>query len=289
MKRKPRRNENRNAHGIGDSKGERGLRNGELPSPPGPSSPPASLAANTAEKQRGRKLAVPCLRGPSATALAPVNTEEKPVVPEPRYIILTGTPASRPPALPNDGSLRVAGAPGETTQDVDARIAMHPAMQNAFLAKVFTEGKIDPERGNKLTGPLDMTACAEQMVQKLEAIDRGDLREAKQMLMAQATTLQAIFMEMGRRAALNMGTYIDPAETYLRLALKAQAQCRATVETLAEIVNPRPIFINPKQVNHAGGNQQVNNSEGPQQVNNQAPGPRVAENENPSNKVLENT
>ena len=183
--------------------------------------------------------------------------------------------------------MRVTAAPGETEQDVAARLAMHPAMQNAFLAKVFTEGKVDLEKGSKITGPLDMTACAEQMVQKLEAIDRNDLTEAKQMLMGQAATLQAIFMEMGRRAALNMGTYIGPAETYLRLALKAQAQCRATVETLAEIVNPRPIYINPKQVNHANGNQQVNNSDGPQQINNSPAPARAAESENQANKLLE--
>ena len=52
--------------------------------------------------------------------------------------------------------------------------------------------------------------------------------------------------------------YLPAAETYLRLALKAQAQCRATVEALAEIKNPRPVaFV--KQANIAQGPQQVNN------------------------------
>ena len=42
------------------------------------------------------------------------------------------------------------------------------------------------------------------------------------------------------------------------LALKAQAQCRATLEALAEIKNPRPVsFV--KQANIANGPQQVNN------------------------------
>ncbi len=51
-----------------------------------------------------------------------------------------------------------------------------------------------------------------------------------------------------------MGT----AETLLRLALKAQSQCRTTLLTLAEIKNPRPIaFVN--QANFAHGPQQVNN------------------------------
>jgi len=44
----------------------------------------------------------------------------------------------------------------------------------------------------------------------------------------------------------------------MRLAFKAQAQCRATVETLAEMKNPHP-FAFVKQANIANGPQQVNN------------------------------
>jgi hypothetical protein len=46
-------------------------------------------------------------------------------------------------------------------------------------------------------------------------------------------------------------------ETYLRLALKAQSQCRATLETLAAIRNPQPVaFV--RQANIAHGPQQLN-------------------------------
>lgn len=49
-----------------------------------------------------------------------------------------------------------------------------------------------------------------------------------------------------------MGEYLNATDTYLRLALKAQAQCRATLQTLAEIKNPRPVaFV--KQANIAHG------------------------------------
>jgi hypothetical protein len=55
-----------------------------------------------------------------------------------------------------------------------------------------------------------------------------------------------------------MGEYMDATETYLRLALKAQGQCRATLETLAVIKNPQPVaFV--RQANIAHGPQQVNN------------------------------
>jgi len=46
---------------------------------------------------------------------------------------------------------------------------------------------------------------------------------------------------------------------YLRLALKAQSQCRTTLETLAVIKNPAPVaFV--RQANIAHGPQQVNNT-----------------------------
>ena len=49
---------------------------------------------------------------------------------------------------------------------------------------------------------------------------------------------------------------MDHADRYMRLALKAQGQCRATVETLALLKNP-PVFA--RQANIAGGAQLVNN------------------------------
>jgi hypothetical protein len=79
------------------------------------------------------------------------------------------------------------------------------------------------------------------------------------MLYSQATALQAIFTNLARRA--NSQDYLKQWEAYLRMALKAQAQCRVTLEALAEIKNPRPVaFV--KQANIAHGPQQVNNGQG---------------------------
>jgi hypothetical protein len=77
------------------------------------------------------------------------------------------------------------------------------------------------------------------------------------MLNAQAVALNSIFAEMSRRAALNMGQYPEATERYLRLAMKAQSQCRTTLETLAAIKNPPVVYA--KQANIAHGPQQVNN------------------------------
>ena len=63
----------------------------------------------------------------------------------------------------------------------------------------------------------------------------------------------------------------------MRLALKAQSQCRATLETLATIKNP-PVVIA----------RQANISSGPQQVNN-GPFPRAEGIESTPNELLEQT
>jgi hypothetical protein len=76
-------------------------------------------------------------------------------------------------------------------------------------------------------------------------------------------------------------------EMLMRVAFKAQSQLRTSVDSLAELKSPRPIYA--KNFNVANGNQQVNNADGPQQVNNGAAAPARAENPEAvtANKLLE--
>ena len=77
------------------------------------------------------------------------------------------------------------------------------------------------------------------------------------MLYGQAKVLETMFTSLARRAANQDG--LKQFQANLTLALKAQAQCRATLEALAEIKNPRPVqFV--KQANMTTGPQQVNNA-----------------------------
>jgi len=76
---------------------------------------------------------------------------------------------------------------------------------------------------------------------------------------AQAYTLDALFTNLVRRAQPNMDAgYLTAVETFMKLALRAQHQCRATLETLSAIKNPPVVFA--RQANIAQ-NQQVNNGE----------------------------
>ena len=76
-------------------------------------------------------------------------------------------------------------------------------------------------------------------------------------LSAQIVTLNTVFTELTRRAGAHLGKSIDVVETYLRLAMKAQAQTARTVEVLGNLRAGPTAFA--KQANFATGPQQVNN------------------------------
>ena len=71
-------------------------------------------------------------------------------------------------------------------------------------------------------------------------------------LAAQAIALDSMFAELARRAALNMGEYMDASERYGRLALRAQTNCRTTLEALAKLHQPREQTVRHVHVNEGG-------------------------------------
>jgi hypothetical protein len=100
---------------------------------------------------------------------------------------------------------------------------------------------------------IDLTTTFESVVEAAERVNRGDLGAVEAMLTAQSITLNAMFVHLSRGAYLS--SHMDKKEQYLRLALKAQSQCRTTAEALAELKNP-PVFT--RQANIAS-QQVVNN------------------------------
>lgn len=105
---------------------------------------------------------------------------------------------------------------------------------------------------------MDINALADELTARTKAVQGRDLASLESMLTAQAETLSSIFHATAQRAAQNLGTYPQAAEMYLRLAMKAQSQCRSTVQTLSDMKAPRPIAY-VQQANIAAGHQQVNN------------------------------
>ena len=84
----------------------------------------------------------------------------------------------------------------------------------------------------------------------------GDLGRLERMLTSQAIALDAIFNRMALKAA--GAEYLKNYEVFMRLAFKAQAQSRNTVEALAMLKHPQP-FISQTNIGQVGHNQ-VNNS-----------------------------
>jgi hypothetical protein len=114
----------------------------------------------------------------------------------------------------------------------------------------------------KFAGEVDLAKLLDDLRTRVEKVQGGDMRPVEAMLYGQAVTLETIFTSLARRATSQ--EYLKQFQAYLGLALKAQAQCRATLEALAEIKNPRPVaFV--KQANISGGHQQVNNGMQPAQ------------------------
>jgi hypothetical protein len=168
--------------------------------------------------------------------------------------------------------LKVRACSDKSVDRASAELSLSAITGNTITARLFARGTF---------GVTDLTESVAVLTAAVAKVNAGDLSGPEAMLTAQACALDAIFTELARRAALNMSEHINAAEIYLRLALKAQAQCRTTVEALVEMKNPRPVaFVS-----------QANISSGPQQVNNATPpactSSRAGNFSNPSNELLE--
>ena len=165
--------------------------------------------------------------------------------------------------------ITAVGRPGEDQAVGIARTVLQPTVGAAVTVKEY----------GKSYGDLDLGGLIDSLTEQTCASSNGDLRRAEAMLTAQAHALDAIFNNLARRA-IN-AEYMDNLDRYLKLALRAQSQCRATWEALATIKNP-PMMGFVRQANIAHGPQQVNNAS---TASNGAP--RMGENPNLQNKLLE--
>ncbi|HEL4830687.1 TPA: hypothetical protein UN269_000575 [Stenotrophomonas maltophilia] len=151
---------------------------------------------------------------------------------------------------PSIAELKIIRRPGQSDEELHAKQLTDGVNSNAFLALLFAQHS-GFAKGSEIG---ELVGATQQAVERAK---RGGTEQADSLLTSQAIALNAVFLEMSRRAALNMGSHLRATETYMRLALKAQSQCRTTLETLAEIKNPRAVaFV--KQANIAGDHQQVN-------------------------------
>lgn len=113
-----------------------------------------------------------------------------------------------------------------------------------------------------------------------EEVSSGNLSRMEGMLAHQALTLDAIFNNLAQQS--HKQDTFKGTEVLLRLALKAQAQSRSTVEAIALLKNPMPYI---RQANISSGHQQVNNACAGSPVHDGSPPARNSQSE--QNKLLE--
>ena len=173
-------------------------------------------------------------------------------------------------------TLAVAEQEGKSPERQIAELVLCPIVGNTSTTMDFSKSS---------WGALDLAESVNVIREKVSKVQAGDLSDLEATLTAQAATLDAIFNEMARRAALNMGTHLNATETYMRMALKAQGQCRATLETLAEVKYPKAAtFIRQQNVAYQ---QQVNNGDAATRNNaTNTRSPAYGKSTNQSNELL---
>ena len=115
---------------------------------------------------------------------------------------------------------------------------------------------MDAYQGN-LAGEVNLMALIESLQESTDKTKAGDLSNLEAMLIGQATALQTMFTSLAKRASHQ--EYLTQYGVYMTLALKAQAQSRATISALVDLKYPKQAATFVKQANMTTGPQQVNN------------------------------
>ena len=136
-----------------------------------------------------------------------------------------------------------------TTTAYKSKLALVPSLNAAVVIEAY--------QSNIVGKDVDINVMVERLRETFAEVKTGDLHTMEAMLISQATALQTIFTHLARRASSQ--EHMRHYESFLGLALKAQAQSRATISALVDLKYPRQAtFV--KQANIANGPQQVNNA-----------------------------
>lgn len=141
--------------------------------------------------------------------------------------------------------------PEDKQQVTDARRTLEQRNAESLTSSALPAALVVAAYSRSSTGPVSILHALRE---KAAELDEGSLLQVEQMLLHQAITLQTIFTNMALRA--NEQQDLSAANSLMQLALKAQSGSRATLQTLNDLKNPRPVFV--RQTNVAQ-TQQVNN------------------------------
>ncbi len=135
----------------------------------------------------------------------------------------------------------------ETSGEGMARNLLEPEIRHGATTSAFASAVL----GNGAEKP-DIADYIPAFEKEIAKAAEGDLKIASRLLASQAITLDSMFTELGRRAAMNLGEYPQAADRYAKLAFKAQSNCRTTLEALAKLHQPREQTVRHVQVSEGG-------------------------------------
>jgi hypothetical protein len=157
----------------------------------------------------------------------------------------------RIPVMPAAPLLVAATSPSPTPSQEASTTAKQKNAAMATHAGVCAVGVI-AEYARTPFGEQDTDELLAQLTASMQSASDGSMSQCENMLVGQALALQSMFVHMSRRVLNQELKHYSDVNFVL-----AQNQCRMTLETLAEIKNPRQVaFV--RQTNVAQ-NQQINN------------------------------
>jgi len=143
---------------------------------------------------------------------------------------------------------RSESAGREGDHEIDERslgdVGVSPVAMAAVLTRAFDRGTF---------GDLPFEGLFAAIEDHAKRAEQGDLAPQRAMLASQAIVLNSMFGDLAQRAVANADEHPRATELYMRLALKAQAQSRATIESLDRLVNGREQTVRHVHVDNRGG------------------------------------
>ena len=109
---------------------------------------------------------------------------------------------------------------GQTSAQFGAAMLVDGLVPHAVVAREWARAPMGPRER------MDLTSTLERIEETARRVSAGDLSHAEAVLTAQTVTLNAMFANLACRATEATG--VDHFDRYMRLAFKAQSQCRAT-------------------------------------------------------------
>ena len=169
-------------------------------------------------------------------------------------------------------TLTISVHPDEDRVLTETKVIIGPVATNAYALQSFAKKSI---------GERSLDSIVVAMAESNRLVNANDLRDVEATLTSQAILLNTMFGDLVRRTGnrFNGETFqLEVVESYFKMAMKAQNQCRMTLETLGNIKNPPAVFARQANINN-GGQQQVNNGVAPR-----APAREI---ETPQSKLIE--